>query len=140
MLTLTIDSASLLLVRAPTKIRDDQSDLCLGKVFSYFILDKTYYLIMRMVPNVFLVLGRSRMYFINVVGTCSYSPAAKHSTGCRACTRRSSWRRARSHDRRAWQGCRLRRAGARFDGRELKAGDTGFAQFCAVKSARHDVV
>ena len=38
--------------------------------------------------------------------------------------------KARPYDRRAWRGCRLRRAGARAGGRDdLKAGDTGSLNF-----------
>ena len=45
-----------------------------GKGFFVFYFGQNVFYHVAIVPNIFLVLGRGRMYFINVVGTCSCHP------------------------------------------------------------------
>ena len=73
-------------------------------------------------------LSFGRLASINVVGTCSCHPRQSTPPGvARACDalRVSGREKARSS---RVAGLRLRRAGARAGGRDLKAGDTGFAR------------
>ena len=76
------------------------------------------------------------MYFVNVVGTFSCCPRQSTPPGvARACgaLRVSGREKARSS---RVAGLRLRRAGARAGGRDLKAGDTRFAQFSTRPESR----
>ena len=93
-----------------------------------------------MVPNVFLVRGRSRMYFINVVGTCSCHPRQSTPPGV------ARARGALCDSGR--EGAIVARGGAAGFGAPAlvptvaisKPETSRFAQFCAIESARHGVL